>query len=119
MFYVRPIAREDLPALLVLSERSGAGLTTLPANAERLAQRIERSFAAFAGNAAKADACYVFALVDGGSGSVVGISAIEAAVGLSERWYNYHFGTQVHDSFELNVYTVAPTLCLSNDHTAD
>jgi len=43
MFYVRPIAREDLPALLALSERSGAGLTTLPANAERLAQRIERS----------------------------------------------------------------------------
>ena len=37
MFYVRPIAREDLPALLALSERTGTGLTTLPANAERLA----------------------------------------------------------------------------------
>ena len=119
MFYIRPIAREDLPALLALSERSGAGLTTLPANAERLAQRIERSFAAFAGNAAKADACYVFVLVDGGSGSVVGISAIEAAVGLSEPWYNYHVGTQVHASRELNVYTAAPTLFLTNDHTGD
>src|SRR5438477_3308617 len=119
MFYVRPIAREDLPAVLVLSERSGAGLTTLPANAERLKQRIERSFAAFAGNASKADACYVFVLVDGGSGSVVGISAIEAAVGLSEPWYNYHVGTQVHASRELNVYTAAPTLFLTNDHTGD
>jgi len=65
MFYIRPIARDDLPALLALSERSGAGLTTLPANAERLEQRIERSFAAFAGNASKADACYVFVLVAG------------------------------------------------------
>src|SRR5204863_6938434 len=116
MFYIRPIARDDLPALLALSERSGAGLTTLPANAERLAQRIERSFAAFAGNAAKADACYVFVLVDG-DGGVVGISAIEAAVGLAEPWYNYHVGTQVHASRELDLYVAAPTLFLTNDHT--
>jgi arginine N-succinyltransferase len=119
MFYVRPIAREDLPAVLALSERSGTGLTTLPANAKRLAQRIERSLAAFAGNAAKADACYVFVLVDGVGGSVVGISAIEAAVGLAEPWYNYHVGTQVHASRELDVYTTAPTLFLTNDHTGD
>jgi arginine N-succinyltransferase len=119
MFYVRPIAREDLPALLALSERTGSGLTTLPANAERLAQRIERSLASFAGNAAKADACYVFVLVDDDNGAVVGISAIEAAVGLSEPWYNYHVGTQVHASRELGVYTASPTLFLTNDHTGD
>ncbi|HEX8012869.1 MAG TPA: arginine N-succinyltransferase [Casimicrobiaceae bacterium] len=117
MFYVRPIARDDLPALLALSERTGAGLTTLPANAERLAQRIERSLATFAGKAAPADACYVFVLVDASDGAVVGISAIEAAVGLSEPWYNYHVGTQVHASRELDVYTAAPTLFLTNDHT--
>jgi arginine N-succinyltransferase len=117
MFYIRPIAENDLPALLALSERTGAGLTSLPANAQRLAQRIERSLASFAGKAAPADACYVFVLVDGGSGAVVGISAIEAAVGLSEPWYNYHVGTQVHASRELDVYTAAPTLFLTNDHT--
>ena len=117
MFYVRPIAREDLPALLSLSERTGAGLTTLPANAERLAARIERSLASFARKATRADECYVFVLVDGTGGNVVGISAIEAAVGLSEPWYNYHVGTQVHASRELGVYTAAPTLFLANDHT--
>ena len=117
MFYVRPIAREDLPALLALSERTGTGLTTLPANAERLTERIERSLVSFARRAAKADECYVFVLVDGSNGSVVGISAIEAAVGLSEPWYNYHVGTQVHASRELGVYTAAPTLFLTNDHT--
>jgi len=47
MFYVRPIAREDLPELLTLSERRGAALTTLPANAERLAHRIEAGADAF------------------------------------------------------------------------
>ena len=64
MFYVRPIARDDLPAVLALSERTGTGLTTLPANRERLAERIERSLASFAGDAERADACYVFVLVD-------------------------------------------------------
>ncbi len=48
---------------------------------------------------------------------VVGISAIEAAVGLAEPWYNYHVGTLVHASRALDVYTVAPTLFLANDHT--
>jgi arginine N-succinyltransferase len=117
MFYVRPIARDDLPALLALSERTGTGLTSLPANEERLTHRIERSLASFAGKAARADECYVFVLVDDAGGTVVGISAIEAAVGLSEPWYNYHVGTQVHASRELAVYTAAPTLFLTNDHT--
>jgi arginine N-succinyltransferase len=119
MFYIRPIAREDLPALLALSENTGSGLTSLPANAERLGQRIGRSLASFSGNSTEADACYVFVLVDGASGAVVGISAIEAAVGLSEPWYNYHVGTQVHASRELDVYTASPTLFLTNDHTGD
>ncbi|MCC7114168.1 MAG: arginine N-succinyltransferase [Burkholderiales bacterium] len=123
MFVVRPIARDDLPAVLALSERTGTGLTTLPASRERLAERIERSLASFAGTAERAHACYVFVLVDAGdradaeSGRVVGIGAIEAAVGLTEPWYNYRVGTQVHASRALGVYTSAPTLFLSNDHT--
>ncbi len=48
---------------------------------------------------------------------MVGIGAIEAAVGLAEPWYNYRVGTIVHASRALDVYTVAPTLFLANDHT--
>ncbi len=120
MFFVRPIARDDLPVVLALSERTGTGLTTLPADRNRLGERIERSLTSFAGDADKATACYMFVLVEGGNGvaqRVVGISAIEAAVGLNEPWYNYHVGTLVHASRALNVYTAAPTLFLSNDHT--
>src|SRR5262250_1187590 len=122
MFFVRPIERDDLPAVLALSEHTGAGLTTLPANQERLASRIERSIASFAGTAERADAYYMFVLIDGGqagNGRVVGISAIEAAVGLKEPWYNYHVGTLVHASRALSVYTAAPTLFLANDHTGN
>ncbi len=124
MFYIRPIARDDVASVLALSERTGAGLTTLPANRERLASRIERSLASFAGTAANAEACYMFVLIDGGNGNgtrdadrIVGISAIEAAVGLTEPFYNFHVGTLVHASRALDVYTVAPTLFLANDHT--
>lgn len=124
MFYIRPIGRDDVGSVLALSERTGTGLTTLPANRERLASRIERSLASFAGTAERAEACYMFVLIDGRPGNashnpdrIVGISAIEAAVGLTEPFYNFHVGTLVHASRALNVYTVAPTLFLANDHT--
>ncbi len=117
MFFVRPIAPDDLPAVFALSERTGHGLTTLPANRDRLASRIARSVASFAGTASRGEACYVFVLIDAATARVVGIAAIEAAVGLTEPWYNYHVGTLVHASRALDVYTVAPTLFLSNDHT--
>jgi arginine N-succinyltransferase len=120
MFVIRPIAHDDLPAVLALSERTGSGLTTLPANRERLLERIERSLASFGNTASTSDACYMFVLVESTDASedrVVGISAIEAAVGLSEPWYNYHVGTLVHASRALDVYTTTPTLFLSNDHT--
>lgn len=117
MFYVRPIARDDLPAVFALSERTGTGLTTLPANRERLAKRIERSLRSFARDIELADASYVFVLCETESGNIAGICAIEAAVGLAEPWYNYRVGTLVHASRALNVYTAAPTLFLANDHT--
>jgi len=117
VFHVRPIARNDLPEVLALTERTGTGLTTLPANRERLSARIERSLASFEGTSARADACYVLVLVDSAVDRVVGIAAIEAAVGLEEPWYNYHVGTLVHASRALDVYTAAPTLFLANDHT--
>ena len=117
MFYVRPIAHDDLPAVLALSERTGAGLTTLPANRERLSERIARSLASFAGSAQRAEACYVLVLVESQADRIVGIAAIEAAVGLAEPFYNFHVGTLVHASRGLDVYTVAPTLFLANDHT--
>jgi arginine/ornithine N-succinyltransferase beta subunit len=86
-------------------------LTTLPANAERLDARIGRALASFADAAEKAAECFVFVLVDGAHDQVVGISAIEAAVGLAEPWYNYHVGTQVHASRELDLYTASSVHC--------
>ncbi len=117
MYVVRPIARDDLPAVLALSERTGTGLTTLPADRNRLAQRIERSVDSFAGSAPRQDECYMFVLVESASERIAGISAIEAAIGLAEPWYNFRVHTLVHASQALGVYTAVPTLFLANDHT--
>lgn len=117
MFVARPIARDDLPELLALSELTGTGLTTLPADHDRLLARIDRSLASFEGAAARADECYMFVLVDTASGRVVGTSGIEAAIGLAEPFYNFRVGTLVHASRQLGVYTSVPILFLGNDHT--
>ncbi|OEC36131.1 arginine N-succinyltransferase [Pseudomonas cuatrocienegasensis] len=113
---VRPVRSADLPALIDLARSTGAGLTTLPANEARLAQRVGWAEKTFRGEAARADTDYLFVLEDD-AGQVVGISAIAGAVGLREPWYNYRVGLTVSASQELNIHRQVPTLFLANDLT--
>ncbi|OHC26275.1 MAG: arginine N-succinyltransferase [Pseudomonadales bacterium RIFCSPLOWO2_12_59_9] len=115
---VRPVRSADLPALMQLALSTGAGLTTLPANEERLAHRVGWAEKAFAGTAERADADYLFVLEDD-DGKVVGISAIAGAVGKREPWYNYRLGLSVSSSQELNIHREIPTLFLANDLTGN
>jgi len=117
MMVLRPVARDDLDGLLKLAGKTGGGLTSLPADRETLSARIERALQTWQGTLEKSEQGYVFVLEDTDSGSVVGICAVEVAVGLNDPWYNYRVGTLVHASKELNVYNALPTLFLSNDHT--
>ncbi len=115
---VRPVRSADLPALYQLARTTGAGLTTLPANEERLAHRVSWAEKAFSGEAARAEADYLFVLEDD-NGEVVGISAVAGAVGLREPWYNYRVGLTVSASQELNIHRQIPTLFLANDLTGN
>jgi arginine N-succinyltransferase len=115
---VRPVRSTDLPALLQLARSTGAGLTTLPANEERLAHRVGWAEKTFRGEAERADADYLFVLEDD-HGDVVGISAVAGAVGLREPWYNYRVGLTVSASQELNIHRQVPTLFLANDLTGN
>ena len=115
---VRPVRSSDLPKLIELARTTGAGLTTLPANEERLAHRVGWAEKTFRGEAERADADYLFVLEDD-DGHVVGISAIAGAVGLREPWYNYRVGLTVSASQELNIYREIPTLFLANDLTGN
>ena len=115
---VRPVRSADLPALFQLARSTGAGLTTLPANEERLAHRVGWAEKTFRGEAVRADADYLFVLEDD-NGEVVGISAVAGAVGLREPWYNYRVGLTVSASQELNIHRQIPTLFLANDLTGN
>lgn len=113
---VRPVCREDLPALIGMARSTGAGLTSLPASEERLAQRVAQAERSFRGEVEAADADYFFVL-ENQTGEVIGSSAISGAVGLSEPWYNFRVGLTVSASRELGIYRQNPTLFLANDLT--
>ncbi|MCJ8170059.1 arginine N-succinyltransferase [Atopomonas sediminilitoris] len=113
---VRPAKMSDLPALIELAKSTGVGVTSLPANEERLRSRLTWAEKAFAGEAEQADCDYLFVLEDD-SGKVLGISGLMAAVGLREPWYNFRVGLTVSASQELNIHRQIPTLFLANDLT--
>ena len=115
---VRPVRNSDLPALIELARSTGTGLTTLPANEERLLHRVTWAEKTFRGEAERGDADYLFVL-ENDEGKVVGISAIAGAVGLREPWYNFRVGLTVSASQELNIYREIPTLFLANDLTGN
>ncbi len=129
---VRPVRSSDLPALIELARSTGnTGLTTFPANEERLARRVGWAEKSFSGEAARGDTDYLFVL-ENDEGLVVGISAIAGAVGLREPWYNYRVGLtvsasrelatlfrSVSASRELDIYREIPTLFLANDLTGN
>ena len=117
MMLIRPVRRDDLAAITRLAAKTGVGVTSLPLNEERLLARIERMLASWDETAPLAEQGYLFVLEESEQQQVVGISGLEAAVGLAEPWYNYRVGTLVHASRELSVYSQMPTLFLSNDHT--
>ncbi|MFO6230876.1 arginine N-succinyltransferase, partial [Pseudomonas aeruginosa] len=48
---VRPVTSADLPALIELARSTGTGLTTLPANEQRLQHRVSWAEKAFRGAA--------------------------------------------------------------------
>ena len=115
---VRPVRSSDLSALMALAQSTGTGLTTLPANEERLAQRVAWAERSFRGEAERADADYLFVMEDD-DGQVVGISAIAGAVGKREPWYNFRVGLTVSASQELGIHREIPTLFLANDLTGN
>ena len=117
MMIVRHAEFRDLEDIYKLAGKSGVGLTSLPQNMDTLSARISRTRNTLNGNVHKSEQGYLFVLEDTEAQRVIGVSAIEVAVGLIEPWYNFHVGTQVHASKALNVYKALPTLFLSNDRT--
>lgn len=117
MLVIRPLQEHDLDDLYVMTQNAGKGLTTLPADQEMLQRKIERARESFNQRCAPEAGLYLFALEDTVTRKAVGISGIEARVGLEEVFYNYRLSVTVNASRELGVHVRTPTLHLSNDMT--
>ncbi|WP_166257848.1 arginine N-succinyltransferase [Marinobacter salicampi] len=117
MLVIRPLQENDLDDLHAMAAAAGKGLTSLPANRELLARKIERARDTFLQRSAPEAGLYMFALEDTELGRCVGISGIEARVGLEEVFWNYRLSTTVNASRELGVHVRTPTLHLTNDMT--
>lgn len=117
MMLFRAAELADLDAVVALADSAGIGVTTLPASREVLHERLERAERSFQERCSPEEAVYFFALEDTRDGRVVGVSALQARVGLNEVWYNYRVANTVNASRELGLHRQTPTLYLSNDMT--
>ncbi|PSF14130.1 arginine N-succinyltransferase [Marinobacter fuscus] len=117
MLVIRPLRETDLDDLYAMAAAAGKGLTTLPADRELLQAKIRRAEESFSQRCAPEAGLYLFALEDTELNKAVGISGIEARVGLQEVFYNYRLSVTVNASKELGVHVRTPTLHLSNDMT--
>ncbi|WP_434586990.1 arginine N-succinyltransferase [Klebsiella sp. R390] len=113
----RPVRENDLDDIIRLASRAGVGMTSLPNDPVRLAARIQRSVETFDGKLSRGQQGFLFVLEDTLIGRVVGVSAIEVAVGLDEPFYNFRLQRTVRASKELGVYKNQELLNLSYDHT--
>ena len=117
MLVIRPLQESDLDDLYTMAQNAGKGLTTLPADRELLQKKITHARETFNQRVAPEAGLYLFALEDTQSKKTVGISGIQARVGLDEVFYNYRLSVTVNASKELGVHVRTPTLHLSNDMT--
>lgn len=117
MMLFRPVREDDLDDIIRLASRAGVGMTSLPNDPARLAARIQRSVETFAGKLPRGQQGFLFVLEDTRLARVVGVSAIEVAVGLDEPFYNFRLQRTVRASKELGVYKNQELLNLSYDHT--
>lgn len=87
---IRPISHDDLPALAQMASEAGPGFTSLAAGHDALARRIHRSVESFRRPVTSAgDEGYLFVLEDPETSEIMGVTGIEASVGLQQPLYHF------------------------------
>ncbi|MBA3848745.1 MAG: arginine N-succinyltransferase [Opitutus sp.] len=117
MLFLRPVRETDLPRLVALARATGGGLTTLPPNEEFLEERVDNSLRAFHPRVKRPGGeFYLFALEDGATGEVAGVSGIASRVGGFEPWYSYEIKHERFTHQPLKIDREIPTLHLKQEH---
>ena len=113
---VRPIENQDLDALFEMAKASGTGFTTLPANRDYLAKRIQLSLDSFKREDADCRGeYYLFVLEDLASCQVIGTCAVAGHVGSDEVFYSYRVGKLTKQCSQLGIRNEHQTLTITTD----
>jgi arginine N-succinyltransferase len=116
-YLLRAAVPADIDAFERIAAASAIGIFTLPEDHAALADKLERSAAAFASaDAASGEESYLF-VVEDGTGRVVGTSGITARAGFRDRFYSYRSEMVVHASAALAASNRIHTLHLCHDLT--
>jgi arginine N-succinyltransferase len=118
MLLIRPIVASDFSALKKIAVESGHGFTSLPNNDELLLGKIQKAEKSFSANVSEpGNQSYLFVLEDTETNQVVGVSGIEASVGMSVPLHHYRLETMTNHSPSLDVNKSIQTLTFCSDYT--
>ena len=117
MLVVRPAGPADLDHLLELAILSGPGFTSLPEDADQLAERLELGRDSFSGKLAPEECWYTLMLEESDTGDVDGVGSVKAAVGLKRPFFSFRLVNNTQSSPSLGVKLDHQTLVLVNECT--
>ncbi|QDQ40596.1 arginine N-succinyltransferase [Legionella geestiana] len=104
MMVLRRVQKNDLDGILSLATTAGVGLTSLPPERDTLQQRIAHALESFERLVREPrDEMYLFVLENIDTGSITGVSAIEAALGLTLPFYSYRILHQTRINHEMAI----------------
>lgn len=114
----RAAHEEDLNAIHHLTAGKDAiGITTLPKDINLLKKRLEWSCSSFNKTLSLPNSeYYLFVLEDTVKGTIVGTSAIDAAIGHESPFYSYRVSTRTRICLELDIRNNYQILSLVNDN---
>ena len=115
MLVVRPAGPADLDHLLELAILSGPGFTSLPEDADQLAERLELGRDSFSGRLAPEECWYTLMLEESDTGDVDGVGSVKAAVGLKRPFFSFRLVNNTQSSPSLGVKLDHQTLVLVNE----
>lgn len=116
--HLRPVTAEDHTAVLALAEAAGFGMTSLPADADVLAKKIDASLKSFArASERQGNEAFLFVLEDPEKQRIVGTTGIKAHVGLNQPFYSYKLTTITQQSRDLDIMSRHAMLNVTNDLT--
>lgn len=116
MFIIRPIQNTDLESLYALAQKTGPGMTNIPKDKALLKNKITSSIESFQKKVNTVNnEYYLFVLANSKTNEIVGMSAIDAAVGINTPFYSYKIASVTRICHELNIRRDFQLLHLVND----